>query len=216
MAPPILVAQPLHVVVDGSSGISAADAALLGAVIAGVASLLTAILTTFLANLWQREREGKQESAASRAARAARITDQLSGLYGPLRMLVSQSAALAEKMREGKPEPENWHLLHNLAVVVANPADEAIVEQIIEINGQIEQLVLTKAGLLQDGTVPDSFVAFLGHFRQLTIAFEAATQTGEVPEEIIAKQFESYPREFDTDVVSGYEALRSERAALGL
>jgi hypothetical protein len=197
----------------GSAGdLSATTAALIGAGIAAV----TAVVTAFLTHLWEKEREEKQDDAASDQAKAAGITAQLSGLYGPLRMLTSQSAALAKKLREGKPEPDSWHLLHHLKVVIENPADKAIVDQIIAINGDIEQRILQRAGLLKDGNVPDSFIAFLGHYRQLKIAFDAAVDAKEVPAEITAKQFESYPREFDRDVLSAYEDLRAERERLGV
>jgi hypothetical protein len=213
MVHPILAAHQVPVVVEGSHGVSATDAALIGAGIAAAA----AIITGFLNHVWQREREADHESAASRKARSDRITKQLSGLYGPLRLLTSQSAALAEKLREGKEDPENWHLLHHLKVVVEDPADKAIVEQIIEINGEIEQRILNKAGLLQDGTVPESFILFLGHYRQLKIAVDAMIDAGEnVPGEITAKKFESYPRQFDDDVKAGYESLWAERRGLGV
>jgi hypothetical protein len=212
----IQAAHPIHVALDGSGGVSAADAALIGAAIAAIASLLTAIITAFLNHVWQREREAGHDDTASRQARSARITMQLSGLYGPLRMLTSQSAALADKLREGKEDPESWHLLRHLKVVIEDPADKAIVEQIIAVNGEIEQRILNKAGLLQDGSVPDSFVAFLGHYRQLTIAFDAAIKAEEVPGEITAKKFESYPRQFDDDVRAGYENLLAERTELGV
>jgi hypothetical protein len=215
MVHPILAAHQVPIVVEGSHGVSAADAALLGAGIAAVASLLTAIVTSFLNHVWQREREADHDDVIFRQARSARITKQLSGLYGPLRMLTSQSAALTDKLREGKPDPGNWHLLHHLKVVVKDPADKAITEQIIAINGEIEQRILDKAGLLQDGTVPESFLAFLGHYRMLKIAFEAAVNAEDVPREITAKKFESYPRDFDDDVKAGYESLWAERKGLG-
>lgn len=213
----ILAAHSVFAVVEGSRGLSAAEAALFGAGIAAGASLLTAIVTSFLNHVWQREREADQEDTASRQARSARITKQLSGLYGPLRLLTSQSAVLAEKLREGKEDQENWHLLHHLKVVVENPADKAIVEQIIEINGEIERRILKNAGLLQDGTVPESFILFLGHYRQLKIAVDAMIKDGEdVPREITAKKFKSYPRQFDDDVKAGYESLWAERRGLGV
>lgn len=210
---PIQAAKTVHVVLDGSSGISGAEAALLGAGIAAVASIVTA----YLGHVWQQQRETAHDGAATRKARSDRITKQLSGLYGPLRMLTSQSDALAQKLREGKENPENWHLLHHLKVVVEDPADKAIVEQIIAINGEIEQRILNQAGLLQDGNVPDSFVLFLGHYRQLKIAFDAVVKAGkDVPREITAKKFESFPREFDDDVRLGYESLLAERKGLGV
>lgn len=131
-------------------------------------------------------------------------------------MLTEQSRALAEKMREGKGDPDSWHLVHHLEEVVKNDADRAIVEQILAVNGDIEQRILNHAGLLRDGDIPLSFTNFLGHYRQLKVAFESVDKENAIPPDITAKQFESYPRQFDTDVQSGYEALQAERTALGL
>jgi len=205
--------QPVHVVLDGSSGLSAGEAALIGAGIAAVSALLAAVLTAWLNHLWEAKRERKREQSASRKERAERITEQLSGLYGPLRLLTAQSAALAEKLREGKDNPDEWRLLDNLDVVRAPGPDRAIVEQIVEVNGEIEKRVLNRAGLLKDGEVPDSFVEFLGHYRQMKIAV-TDSMAGNEAQAVTAKSFEVYPRRFDDDVKVAYETLNAEREKL--
>ncbi len=201
---------PLHVVVQGDRGISAAQAALYGAIIAAVAAIAAAVLTAF----YESHVAGKSESAAKKRAAADRITEQLSGLYGPLRMLTEQSRALALKLREGKADPAGWHLLDHLDAVVNNPADKAIAQQIIAANGEVEQRILSGAGLLEDGTIPNSFREFLGHYRLLTIAFGAAVEAKEVPREITAKEFAHYPATFDEDVARTYDALQARRKGL--
>ncbi len=202
--------EPVHVVVDGaSSGISTSEAALIGAGIAAFAALAAALLTALV----EAKREKKRDERAARQARADRITEQLSGLYGPLRLLTSQSAALAEKLRKGKNNPQEWRLLDNLDVVKTPGPDKAIVEQIVEVNGEIEKRVLSNAGFLKDGVVPDSFVEFLGHYRQLKIAVTDSME-GHETQAVTGKKFEVYPRKFDTDVKTAYEALNAERARL--
>lgn len=200
----------MHVVVDGASGgISASEAALIGAGIAAFAALAAALLTALV----EAKREKKRDERAARQARADRITEQLSGLYGPLRLLTSQSAALAEKLRKGKNNPHEWRLLDNLDVVKTPGPDKAIVEQIVEVNGEIERRVLNNAGLLKDGVVPDSFIDFLGHYRQLKIAVTDSME-GHEAQAVTGKKFEVYPRKFDTDVKTAYEALNAERGRL--
>lgn len=201
--------RPVHVVVDGSSSISAGEAALIGAGIAALAALAAAGLTALL----EARREKKRDERASRQARADRITEQLSGLYGPLRLLTAQSGALAEKLRRGKDKPDEWRLLDNLDVVKTAGPDKAIVEQIVEVNGEIEKRVLSSAGLLKGGEVPDSFVEFLGHYRQLKIAVTDSME-GHDAHAVTAKRFDVYPRKFDDDVKTAYEALNAERARL--
>jgi hypothetical protein len=191
-------------------GLTAAEAAIIAASIAG----LVALLTSWLNFVIQRKLLGRQERADAKTARAARITEQLSKLYGPLRLLTTQSHALADKLREGKVDGASWHLLDHLTAVAADPADRAIAEQVIAVNGQVEQLIFAHAGLLKGGEVPDSFVRFLGHYRFLTVAFDAAKNNTTVPREFTAKQFEYYPKDFDSDVKAAYDALRQERETL--
>jgi len=204
--------KPVHVILDGSSGLSAGEAALIGAGIAAVSALLAAILTAWLNHLWEAEREDKREHGASRKARAERITGQLSGLYGPLRLLTAQSAALAKKLRQGKPNSSEWYLLGHLPEVVKDRKDRAIVEQLMQINGEVEKRVLSEAGLLRTGDVPASFIAFLGHYRQLKVAFDLAKEDQDLPETV--EEFETYPREFDQHVREAYDQLHAERKEL--
>jgi hypothetical protein len=203
------------------TGLTAAEAAIIAAAIAGLIALLTSWLNFVIQRKLsaksegtQRELSAKSRAMASRTARADRITEQLSKLYGPLRLLIAQSGYLAAKLREGKTDPANWHLLDNLTTVVADPADRAIAQQIVAVNTEVERLVLAHAGLLKDGEVPTTFVLFLGHCRFLKIAFDAARKQKQVPGEFTAKQFEYFPVGFDRDVRTAYEALREERKAL--
>ena len=202
--------QAVTVVVENTHGLSAGVAALVGAGIAAVASLLTAVLTVW----YQGRANSKVEAATAVRARIDRMTAQLSGLWGPLRLLTLQSAALAEKLREGKSTPRLWHLLDHLDEVVSDVADRAIAEQIIAVNGDVAQRISTHAGLLRDGDVPQSFIDFLGHYRLLRIAFEAATEGKPLPRESTAQRFEYYPTSLDTDVESAYTELQSERTSL--
>jgi hypothetical protein len=196
---------------QGSQGISAAQAAIIGALIAAITTLAT-IALNFFVQKWLTKRAERNEAAR---LRVEHITDQLSLLYGPLLLLTAQSKALADRLRDGKTNPEQWHLLDNLAAVAADPTDRAIAEQIIEVNKRIEALILERAGLIRDGDVPESFVSYLGHYRFLRIAFDAAVaRKGVVPRQITAKQFEYFPPAFDADVKEAFTSLTSERKTL--
>lgn len=204
----LLAAQ--GVAAQPSQGISAATAAIIGALIAAVAAVAATGLNFFIQK-WLAERTEGNEAARQRVEH---ITQQLSLLYGPLLLLTAQSKALADKLREGKANPDKWHLLDNLAAVAADPTDHAIAEQIIEVNKRIEALILEQAGLIRDGDIPESFVSYLGHYRFLRIAFDAAIAGGVLPRQITAKQFEYFPPAFDADVTKAFNALTSERKTL--
>ncbi len=203
-----------------TGGLSGAEAALYGAGIAALASVLTTLMNWGV----QSKLAGRTEEAVDTKERVARITNQLSDLYGPLRLLIEQSSALAQKLREQKTNPESWHLLENLTEVAREPTDRAIADQIITVNGQIESRIFDHAGLLDRGEIPSSFVEFLGHYRFLQIAFEAAKHAiddgasaadeMDTPRGITAREFQYYPRQFDEDVAAAYERLQNERRAL--
>lgn len=201
---------------------------LAGGISVPVAAIIAAIASVAVAGVsWLTQRQmagraerqaaqmaGRAERQAARLARVDRLTEQLSQLYGPLRLLTMQSKALAEKLRQGKTNPDKWALLDNLTEVVQSDADRPIAEQIIAVNGEIEKIIFAHAGLIENGDIPESFVRFLGHYRLLSIAFAAAQERKETPREITAKQFEHYPREFDSDVERVYDQLRVERQKL--
>jgi hypothetical protein len=194
----------------GSQGISAAQAAIIGAVIAAGTTLATIGLNFFI----QRRLAARSERTENVRFRVDQITQQLSRLYGPLLLLTAQSKALAERLRDGRANPDQWHLLDNLEAVAGDPTDRAIAEQIIEVNQRIEGLILARAGLIRDGDIPDSFVSYLGHYRFLRIAFDAAKAGAGASREITAKRFEYFPPAFDGDVTTAYKALVAERNRL--
>jgi hypothetical protein len=128
---------------------------------------------------------------------------QLNELYGPLLLLVEQNRRLAQKLREGKPDPENWRLLDNLPEVLENPQDKAIVDAIMEIDGKIENLIINKGGLVRSPGPPESFNLFLGHYKILKLAVEGK----ERPK---VAEFEYYPKRLNDDVKEAYEAIKHE------
>jgi hypothetical protein len=187
-----------------NTGVTAATAALIGA----TAALVAAIVAASASVLIQR----RKERAEATRAQVDEITKQLGSLYGPLRLLTEQSRALADKLRENKPP--DWHLLGHLSDVVDADADRALAEQIIAVNHKIEERIFANAGLLLDGKVLQSFVDFLGHHRSLSLAYEGVKSNRATTSDFTAKRFATYPRQFDLDVESSYEALLAERGNL--
>lgn len=131
-------------------------------------------------------------------------TQQLSELYGPLMRLLEQNRRLAQKLREGKGDPEKWRLLDHLPEVMKNAQDKAIVGEIMEIDVKIEDLIINKAGLVRSPGSPESFDLFLGHYKTLKLAIDGRERPR-------VAEFEYYPRKLNDDVKEAYEAIQRER-----
>lgn len=128
---------------------------------------------------------------------------QLNELYGPLRSLLDQNRRLALKLREGKGDPDKWRLLDHVPEVLNNPRDKAIVDEIMNIDKKVEDLILSKAGLVRGSKPPDSFGLFLGHYKLLKLKLEGKETLG-------VKEYEYYPRSLNEDVDKGYESIKGE------
>lgn len=161
-------------------------ATLLGASIAFVASLLTAIATNFFTN-----KRGRDEYR--RELNLKRLND----LYAPLKLLLAQDLVLINQLRENKPT--DWHILDHVQEVLGDERDKAIASQIIENNKKIARILEEKSGLCLI-PIPDSFSSFLGHYSMLSRALEGR-------EFIREGKFAYFPKEFESDVQSGYGRL---------
>lgn len=130
-------------------------------------------------------------------------TQQLNELYGPLLLLLEENRRLAQKLREGKGDPEKWRLLDHLPEVLNNAHDKAIVDEIMEIDARVEDLIINKAGLVRSPGPPESFYIFLGHYKTLKLAIEGKERPR-------VAEFEYYPRKLNNDVKGAYEAIQRE------
>ena len=93
--------------------------------------------------------------------------------------------------------------LDNLPDVLGNPRDKAIVDEILEIGGKVEQLITTRGGLVRGSSPPESFTLFLGHYRILKMAIQGKDRPS-------VEEFEYYPRQLNGDIQKGYVAITSE------
>ena len=135
------------------------------------------------------------------------MTQQLNEFYGPLLLLLEQSKSLADKLREGKGDPAKWHLLDHLPEVLGNDQDKAIVDEIMRIGAKLEELIISKGGLIRGPERPKSFGLYLGHRSILKLAIEGKERPN-------VADFQYYPSQLNDEVKEAYDAIQSERADL--
>jgi hypothetical protein len=159
-------------------------------------------------NAWgQRATDRRAAAEEVRRRRFEHRKQQLTELYGPLRLLRGQSSYLARKLREGKADPESWHILDHVQEVLDSPVDGPIAQMILEINAEVEHLLVHNGGLVYTPTPPQSWELFLGHCRLLRMALSG----GAIPP---VNEFSYFPPSFDPDMERAYTALRCEVDAM--
>lgn len=174
-----------------------AIAALIGAAIGASASVCAIVGNVYV--MRQTLRQGAVKDIAKLSIEH-RI-QQMNELYGPLLQLTAQNKQLADKLREGKANPQEWRLLDHLPEVLKDPRDGPLADAILSIDARIEDLIINKGGLVAGPQPPDSFEAFLSHYKLLKMAMEGKAVTGD--------RAEYYPRAFDEDVRRAYADLKS-------
>lgn len=172
-------------------------------VIAAVISAIVAIVALLL-NYYGTIRSLRQVTARDFVKTSLDFKiKQLNELYGPLLLLISQNKRLAQKLREGKPDPDNWRLLDHIPEVQGNPQDRAAAEEIIKNDEEIEKLLISKGGLVNPPEFPKSFEDFLGHYKLLKLAWNNRPWPH-------VKEFEYYPLQLNQDVEEGHKEIMGE------
>ena len=179
---------------------STAQATLLGAIIAGTAALLTAMITVSI----QRHSISRGEKFAFRQQSLQRTERQIDELYGPLILLRRQSKYLWTRLREGKAD-KDWRLLNHIDEVQADPAEYAIAQELVRLNELSQEIILKHPALIYNQVFPESFHKFLAHAGIVKVAL----QMGRVPGD---GTFIYYPSEFDRDLEAAHAALLEVRA----
>jgi hypothetical protein len=189
----------------------------LGAAIASVFSVITVWMNNRMTNrtlTHTAERETEKELLEFK-------TQQLNELYGPLLLLLDQSKRLHDRLvqevntrptgaEEKKDlEANNWRLLDHMTECMADEKSlrARIVQEIVDIGTKMEQLLITKGGLIHGKEPKKSFNDYLLHYRMLVMSHTRK-------ENIAKKQEDYFPRQFPTDVRSAYDAIQAEREAL--
>jgi hypothetical protein len=130
---------------------------------------------------------------------------QLNEFYSPLLLLALQNHRLYLKLKEGKSDPDNWHLLNNIADVLNDLRDKQIAEQILDIDAEMQKIIITKGGLICGTETPASFSQFLGHYEVL----KAGWRIGDRPT-IAKEETEYFPIEFLDDLKKDHDSLKLE------
>lgn len=139
---------------------------------------------------------------------------QLSEFYEPLAMLRMTSRQLRKSLPQTANDGSRWRLVHHIKEIKGDRGACSIVEAIIAINIQIEEILITKAGLLE-GDRPASFDRFMHHSRLLKIAWDLGDEpiassgtdqigAGDVP----------FPDEIDDDLEAGRQSVKVALRAL--
>lgn len=176
-----------------------ATATLTASIIAGVISIIALSGSISIARLNIRHGEAKDFAKLSLEFKLRQVNE----LYGPLRHLLGQNAALAKQIRVGKSDPDKWRLMDHLPGILHDPRDGAIAKAIVEVDSQILDLITNKAGLVREGVLPQSFTLFGSHYQLLKLAMGGMkinpTDLGYY-----------YPRDLDDEVLKSYTALSLE------
>jgi hypothetical protein len=194
-------------------GMSNEDAKLAVTIVAAVIAATAASIAAILG----------RRSAANLAAEARRFSDsqrdvdyrvrQLNELYGPLRMLTLTNVRLRLSLPPGD-EKGGWRLVHHLPEAWANRGDRLVVDQIIEVNKAIEELLLTKAGLMES-TRP-SYSEFMQHSRLLNQAWRFMTDSKKavlppLPSGEVSIVDVPFPKAFDRDIETAIATVEKAR-----
>jgi hypothetical protein len=220
---------------QGEAQTTKADDKLLSAIIAAIISAGVALLIGLLSYFHNRAtlRESK------RAERRKVIEATLKEFYGPLLSYLNVIRALYRLFVADKPEDfrtltylldqnQEYVIESGKVKVTLSESDKKLLSEIIETEKKIEDLIITKGGLVDDPSltfdyVPDSrvtdvklskdklglLVIAITHFRILRMAYEGNFQN-EVER---FKEF-VYPRELDAKVIGRIESLQQELKSL--
>jgi hypothetical protein len=205
--------------------------ALLAAVISAIVTLSVGVMT------WVHNRSVLRESRISE--RRKLLTAVLNEFYGPFYYYLTVVGALSQLLFVGKPKEfrtltyllnprQEYEVDGSKVRVDLSDSDKKIIEQMIDIEKILEQLVISKGGIIDDPTlmfnyIPDPKITdvvlkgkriglmalAITHFRVMRMAYN-----GEIKSEPERYAAYVYPRELDAKIFARIEALQKELAAL--
>ena len=142
-------------------------------------------------------------TAARRQERASFRMKQLGEFYEPLAILRMTTRELRRSLPKREADGSRWRLVDHLAEVKRDEGQRALVEAIIALNTQVEEVAMTKAGLIE-GERPPSLDKFVRHSRLLKIAWELGDRGGDLGVEDVP-----FPDEIDEELDAGRQAVRA-------
>jgi hypothetical protein len=184
---------------SGAGTVTAGEAALIAAAIAAGISVVGMIVNALIQRYTLRQAAAREIASAMLEFRLRQLND----LYGPLLLRIEQSDRLARKLREGRSDPAKWRLLDHVDEVTANPEAFLVANQILDIGTEIEEILLTRAGLALHPGPPETFGLYLGHVAILRMMLREGARPH-------ISDHEYYPRQLNDDVGNGYARIQAE------
>lgn len=171
----------MHIAGAAASQAASSDGTgVLTAAIAAIASFVVACIAAGT-SIYTARRQGRYQRIQSDRDYGFR---QLYELYGPLKMLRSQSEEIRSKIGPSGQDltnPDDWRLVDHIEEISSKPEspEYGMVEAIISINRRITVILYEKAGLSIEFPPPKSFQQFLAHAELLEESWRAhKTQQG--------------------------------------
>lgn len=190
---------------DQSSDNQTQSFTIYSALITSGVALLVGVLTFVYnrASLAESKRKERRES----------ITKKLNEFYGPLNSYIKIIYEFNTLLKANKPNDFRTltHLLEpnkiyeNGQRVDLSDSDRRIIEEILDLEKEIEKLVTSKGGLIDDPDQADLLAKAITHFRVLRLAFNQEINGDPKPFEAFV-----YPRSLDGAVQDRIEALQKE------
>ncbi len=204
---------------------STIDTSIVVALISSSVALVTLVVTSIY-HSYEIKKNKKDE-------RRKEIYNHLNQFYGPLLSYLNVVKALYKLFKSNKPQnfrtltylldpKQNYQTDKGMVKVTLSDVDKNLLEEIIETEKKIEDLILTKCGLVDNERLlfdyfPDQnitdielkdisiFTLVLSHFRLLRMAYN-----NEISGDVERFKNFVYPRQFDLEIKQKIDLLRNE------
>lgn len=164
----------------------------IGPIILGIAGM-------FLGYIFQRAQLKRQQHEDERKE----IYQKLNSFYGPFQQHLEKSRELYGLFTVSK-EPEFRTLIALLEGKKFEKNDKILVEEILKIIGELENLILSQSGLIDDEELRLLFAKAGAHFRILQLAYK-----GDLSGDVERFKDYVYPRELNQKIEKRIQALQA-------
>jgi len=180
------------------------DAAVIAAYIAAGAAILASILSAVIS---YRSGKATRDAVTKQRSEDHRVR-QLNELYGPMHILRKESRRLWKQLPPD-PDPEpgvtEWRLIDHIEEIKSESDGRRrkVVDRILDINEQLREFIVGRAGLLLSFPAPDTFETFLIHSTTLAQHWDRGVNVTD------PNSYVPFPGEIDSDIDSAIESLRA-------
>jgi hypothetical protein len=133
---------------------------------------------------------------------------QLNEFYEPLRMLRTKSRLLRQTLPEFEEDGSRWRLVRHIPEIQQDSGRARVVEMILSINDRIEDLLISKAGLME-GEAPGTFGEFMHHSGLLKLAWDHGGELNEDPNGTVQVADVPFPTKIDDDIARTHRTVRT-------